>query len=66
MPIEKTDLEYETFPACWQREGAPAAGAGVRIRHLPTGIVVESQDCRTQHENAQVCMTKLKSLILKP
>lgn len=35
----------------------------VRLRHVPTGIVVSSQEERSQHRNRQICLEKLRRAI---
>jgi peptide chain release factor 1 len=38
--------------------------SAIRITHLPTGIVSESQDGRSQHQNKEIAMQKLYQRIL--
>src|SRR5262249_2199639 len=53
IDIKPEDLERETF-----RSGGPGGQhqnkteSGVRFRHVPTGIVAESRNERSQHKNA--------------
>lgn len=35
--------------------------SGVRLRHLPSGLVVTSQQERSQHRNKALCLRKLRA-----
>jgi peptide chain release factor 2 len=37
--------------------------SGVRLRHLPTGLVVTSQQERSQHRNKAICLRKLRAKV---
>jgi protein subunit release factor B len=37
--------------------------SAVRLRHLPTGIAVTSQQERSQHRNKAICLEKLRKKI---
>jgi peptide chain release factor 2 len=68
--IDET-IEVEINPADLRVDVYRASGAGgqhvnktesaVRITHLPTNIVVQSQNDRSQHRNRAECMAMLKS-----
>jgi peptide chain release factor 2 len=70
-PEVDDSIEVAINPADLRVDVYRASGAGgqhvnktesaVRITHLPTGIVVQSQNDRSQHRNRAECMAMLKS-----
>jgi len=70
-PEVDESIEVAINPAELRVDVYRASGAGgqhvnktesaVRITHLPTGIVVQSQNDRSQHRNRAECMAMLKS-----
>jgi ribosome-associated protein len=37
--------------------------SAVRLRHLPSGVVVTSRETRSQHQNKAVCLRKLREKV---
>jgi len=70
-PEVDESIEVEINPADLRVDVYRASGAGgqhvnktesaVRITHLPSGIVVQSQNDRSQHRNRAECLSMLKS-----
>jgi protein subunit release factor B len=70
LPDSDEDLlresEVETF-----RSSGPGGQhvnkteSAVRLRHLPSGVVVTSQQERSQHRNKSLCLKKLRKRIEK-
>lgn len=66
IEIKEGDIEMETFMS-----GGPGGqhqnktASGVRLRHLPTGVVVECRTERSQHKNRKTAMDMLKAKLFR-
>ena len=72
---EAEDVDFELNPAELQIDVFRSSGAGgqkvnktssaIRVTHLPTGMVVECQDERSQHKNKDKALKDLRSRLLE-
>lgn len=66
IKIKKSDLEIEFY-----RSSGPGGqhknktSTAVRIRHIPTGIIVQASERRSQRMNREAAMERLKMAIAK-
>ena len=60
------ECEVETFRASGPGgQHVNTTESGVRLRHLPSGVVVASREERSQHRNKATCLRRLRERVEK-
>jgi peptide chain release factor 1 len=64
IDVKKDDLRTDTFRASGAGgQHVNKTESGVRFTHIPTGIVAESTDSRSQHKNREIALQRLYAKI---
>lgn len=70
LPLDDDDLLKECHVTAFRATGSGGqhvnvTNSAVRLVHLPTGIIVTSQEQRSQYLNKRMCIAKLRNKVSK-
>lgn len=63
MKLDPNDLHISTYPEHPKGAWSNKPDVGIRISHIPTGIVATCATERSQHANRAIAMAKIKNRI---
>ena len=64
--MKPADLKVEAYPPRSESAGGQHVGTGpvgIKVTHLPTGIVAVCQHMRSQHYNRAVCLSGIERML---